>query len=92
MGQAVVIQMQNAKLRCFPFTEFSPVAQIISLLTRKDVSLWVWSKSIITQGVNINLLLKFQQKADYYAVEEEEGTQEQKLLQETYSTPLSWLW
>lgn len=38
MGQHVVIQRQNAKLRCFPFTEFSLVARIISLLTRKDVS------------------------------------------------------
>lgn len=44
--QHVVIQRQNAKLRHFPFTGFSPVAQIVSLLTRKDV--WVWSKSTVT--------------------------------------------
>lgn len=27
VGQRIVIQRQNAKMRCFPFTGFSPVTQ-----------------------------------------------------------------
>lgn len=38
MGQHSVIERQNVKLRYFSLTVFSPVAWIISLLTRKDVS------------------------------------------------------
>lgn len=38
MGQHIVIERQNVKLRYFPLTVFSPMAWIISLLTRKDVS------------------------------------------------------
>lgn len=55
MGQRIVIERQNVKLRYFLFTMFSPVMWIISLLTRKDAaaSFLVSSEIIHITGLNI---------------------------------------